>query len=164
MTTDHETSPQPSRWVDLERVYAAPRERVFAAWTDPDQVAQWWGPDGFDAPREKLEIDLRVGGRFAITMVVRDPEIAAGMGVDVGAEFPDHTEIVELVEPELLVLRAAAQPEFGLPVETVNRIEFHAEGDSTRVVVRSGPYTDEMGGHAEAGFSQQLEKLVTLLG
>jgi len=50
------------REIVLSRVIAAPRERVFQAWTDPAQIVQWFGPDGFTV--ESLECDLRVGGRW----------------------------------------------------------------------------------------------------
>src|SRR5262245_6120696 len=50
------------REIVLSRVIAAPRERVFEAWTDPKQIVQWFGPDGFKT--ETLECDIRPGGRW----------------------------------------------------------------------------------------------------
>lgn len=50
------------REIVLSRVIAAPRERVFKAWTDPAQIVQWFGPDGFKV--ESLECDIRPGGRW----------------------------------------------------------------------------------------------------
>lgn len=50
------------REIVLTRVLAAPRERVFQAWTDPAQIARWFGPDGFAV--ESLECDIRPGGRW----------------------------------------------------------------------------------------------------
>jgi uncharacterized protein YndB with AHSA1/START domain len=50
------------REIVLTRVIAAPRERVFQAWTDPKQIQQWFGPDGFKVA--SLECDIRVGGRW----------------------------------------------------------------------------------------------------
>jgi len=50
------------REVVLSRVIAAPRERVFAAFTDPKQITQWFGPAGFKT--ETLECDIREGGRW----------------------------------------------------------------------------------------------------
>jgi uncharacterized protein YndB with AHSA1/START domain len=50
------------REIVLSRVIAAPRERVFQAWTDPKQLVQWFGPDGFKI--ESLECDVRTGGRW----------------------------------------------------------------------------------------------------
>jgi len=49
------------REIVLSRVIAAPRERVFQAWSDPKQITQWFGPDGFKV--ESLECDIRAGGR-----------------------------------------------------------------------------------------------------
>ena len=48
----------------ITRIFDAPREEVFKAWTDPDEVAAWYGPEHMDVPREKVRIDLRVGGRW----------------------------------------------------------------------------------------------------
>lgn len=149
--------------VRLERTYAAPRDVVFKAWTDPDQIAEWWGPDGFDVPREKIEVDLRVGGAFKLTMVLRSEQIAQGMGVAVGTEFPDRSEIVELEESSLLVLRSAPQPHHGIPDAILTRIAFTDVDGGTRVEIVSGPHTDAMAPNAELGWSQQLDKLERLL-
>jgi uncharacterized protein YndB with AHSA1/START domain len=50
----------PGEELVITRVFDAPRELVFAAWTDPRHVAQWWGPQGWTTP--VCEIDLRPGG------------------------------------------------------------------------------------------------------
>ena len=50
------------REIVLSRVIAAPRARVFEAFTDPGQITRWFGPDGFVV--ETLEIDIREGGRW----------------------------------------------------------------------------------------------------
>ena len=136
----------------ITRIFDAPRERVFKAWTDPDEVAEWYGPDQFDTPRERIHIDLRVGGRYALTMIQRDN----------GAEFPAVYEIVELVEPELLVLRSEPMPEYGMPEPIVTRVEFHDHGAKTRMTLSDGPYPPEGSGHAEAGWNAALDKLATL--
>jgi uncharacterized protein YndB with AHSA1/START domain len=102
----------------ITRIFDAPRERVFKAWTDPDQVAAWYGPAHFDTPRDRIHIDLRVGGRYELTMVQRDG----------GAEFGIGYEIVELVEPELIVLRSDPMPEVGMHDPTITRVEFHDHG------------------------------------
>jgi uncharacterized protein YndB with AHSA1/START domain len=44
----------------ITRVFDAPRELVWNAWTEPERVKRWWGPEGFTAPF--CRIDLRVGG------------------------------------------------------------------------------------------------------
>lgn len=151
------------REVVLTRAFDAPRETVFEAWTDPDRVAKWWGPEGFDTPRKKVSIDLRVGGRFDLVMVVASAEIAAGMQVELGTEFPERSEIIGLVEPWLLALKSEAQPEIGLPAPTVTFIEFREGGDEARIALTSGPYTETMQPHAEAGWSGSFDKLDALL-
>jgi len=137
----------------ITRIFEAPRESVFAAWTDPDQVAAWYGPEHFDAPLEHVHIEPRVGGRWELTMVERGT----------GAEFPVRYEIVELVEPELIVLRCEPMPEIGLPEGTVTRVEFHDHGEKTRMTLSDGPYPSEGRGHAEAGWNGAFDKLGVLL-
>jgi uncharacterized protein YndB with AHSA1/START domain len=136
----------------ITRIFDAPREQVFRAWTDPDQVAQWYGPEHFDTPREKIRIDLRVGGRYELTMVQRSN----------GAEFPAGYEIVELVEPELLVLRSDPMPEYGMPEPVVTRVEFHDHGDKTRMTLSDGPYPANRA-DAEAGWNGAFDKLAKLV-
>jgi uncharacterized protein YndB with AHSA1/START domain len=48
----------------LTRIIRAPRERVFAAWTEPAALRQWWGPGPVTCP--EAHIDLRVGGAYRI--------------------------------------------------------------------------------------------------
>ncbi len=54
----------------VTRVFDAPRELVWKAWTDPKYVMQWWGPKGFTAP--VCKIDFRVGGKFLCCMKAPD--------------------------------------------------------------------------------------------
>jgi uncharacterized protein YndB with AHSA1/START domain len=133
----------------ITRIFDAPRERVFRAWTDPDELAAWYGPAQFETPREKVKIDLRVGGRLELTMVRRDG----------GGEFRIGYEIVELVEPQLLVMRSDPMPEAGLPDGTVVRVEFHDHGPKTRMTLTDGPMPPEGCAAAEAGYNAALDKL-----
>ena len=52
--------------VVIERVFDAPRERVWHVWTDPEMVKKWWGPQGFTAPSAR--VDFRVGGMYVYAM------------------------------------------------------------------------------------------------
>jgi uncharacterized protein YndB with AHSA1/START domain len=136
----------------ITRVFDASRERVFRAWTDPDEVAAWYGPEHFDTPRERIRIDLRVGGRYELTMVQRDG----------GAEFTIGFDIIELVEPALIVLRSDPMPEMGMHEPTITRIELHDHGAKTRMTLTDGPYPAG-GGHAETGWNSAFDKLATLI-
>ena len=141
------------RRIHITRVLDAPRDAVFEAWTDPGQVAAWWGPGGFDVPRDTITIDLRVGGRYDLCMV----QAATGAG------FWVRSEIVELVAGDLLVLGSDAAPEIGLTFPTLTRVEFRDDGAGTRVTVTGGLYSDEMAPNAEAGWSSSLDRLADRL-
>jgi uncharacterized protein YndB with AHSA1/START domain len=136
----------------ITRIFDAPRERVFRAWTEPDEVAAWYGPEHFDTPREKIRIDLRVGGRYELTMVRRDN----------GDEFAIGYDIVELVAPELLVLRSDPMPAVGMHEPTITRIELFDHGEKTRMTLTDGPYA-RGAGHAEAGWRSAFEQLAALV-
>jgi uncharacterized protein YndB with AHSA1/START domain len=142
------------RTVLITRVFEAPREQVFRAWTDPDEVAAWYGPVHMDAPRERINIDLRVGGRWELTMVRRDG----------GGEFSIGYEIVELVEPALLVLRSDPMPQAGMHEGTIVRVELHDHGAKTRMTLTDGPLPSEGRDHAEVGWSAAFDKLAAHVG
>jgi hypothetical protein len=74
-----------------------------------------------------------------------------------------RSEIVELDEPELLVLRGDAMPEVGLQFETLTRVELADDGGMTRMALTSGPYTPEMEPNAEAGWRNGAEQLAALV-
>ena len=78
------------REITITRIFDAPRETVFKAWTDAAQLAQWWGPKGFTNP--VCEIDARVGGAIRIHM--RSPD---------GSVYPMKGEFREIVPPERIV-------------------------------------------------------------
>jgi uncharacterized protein YndB with AHSA1/START domain len=137
----------------ITRIFDAPREQVFRAWTDPDEVAAWYGPGHMDTPRETIHIDLRVGGRYELTMVERDGDAAFAIGY----------EILELVAPELLVLRSDPMPEMGMPEGAVLRVEFHDHGAKTRMTLSDGPYPPAGRGHAEAGWNVAFDKLAAVV-
>ena len=137
----------------ITHIFEAPRERVFRAWTDPDEVAAWYGPEHMEAPRERIRIDLRVGGRWELTMVQR------GGG---GGEFSIGYDILELVEPELIVMRSDPMPQAGMHEPVGVRVEFHDHGDKTRMTLSDGPYPAGPG-HAEAGWNAAFDKLASFV-
>jgi uncharacterized protein YndB with AHSA1/START domain len=145
--------PDSATQVHVSRTFDAPREQVFEALVDPEQVTQWWGPEHFDVPRDSVSIDPRAGGRYDLVMV----ESASGR------EFPVRQELLEVSAPELLVMLHEPVPEHGLHEAIITRVELHEQDGSTRVEVTGGPYPPEMGPNAELGWQQQLDKLERLL-
>lgn len=74
----------------VTRIFDAPRELVWKAWTDPKYVQQWWGPKGFTSPF--CQMDFRVGGKFLFCMKTPD-----------GQEFWNAGEYHEIVPHEKIV-------------------------------------------------------------
>ena len=99
---------------------AAPPERVFAAWTNPDQLKQWWGPRAVTCPA--AEVDLRAGGRYRIAN--RFPD---GRMVWIVGEF----EIV--APPHRLVYTWRAEPGSEAPERVT--VTFEPREGATEVVV-----------------------------
>jgi uncharacterized protein YndB with AHSA1/START domain len=135
----------------VTRIFDASREQVFRAWTDPDEVAAWYGPAHMEVPRESVRIDARVGGRWEVIMVPR----GGGDGFAIGYE------ILELAAPELLVMRSDPMP--GQPDGTVVRLELHDLGPKTRMTLSDGPFPAAGRGHAEAGYEGAIDKLAAHL-
>lgn len=143
------TTPEDLR---IERVFDAPRELVFEAWLDPQQLTTWYGPAQFTVPEEQITVEPRAGGRWELVMVQSGA----------GNEHPLRSKIVELVEPELLVIENEAMPDHGMGV-TRTRVEFHDEGGKTRMVLTDGPYSEPMGDMAGQGWSGAFDKLAQAL-
>ena len=97
MTT---TLPGNSHILTLTRIFHAPRELVFRAWTDPKHLARWWGPEGFTLPF--CEMDFRPGGTYRVCM--RSPE---------GADYWVGGVYLEIIEPERLVFSWSHEEEGG---------------------------------------------------
>jgi uncharacterized protein YndB with AHSA1/START domain len=148
-----------SQMLHLERVFDAPRDLVWRAFTDPDEFAAWFGPVGYSVPRESVSFDLRLGGRQSFTMVPDDPSNPPG-GESSGT-------IDELVEGSLLVTHEDLPEEmakvFGTSRITM-RIELRDTGDGkTLFVLDQGPYADDFVGNAREGWGSSFTKLDTLL-
>jgi uncharacterized protein YndB with AHSA1/START domain len=73
------TCPEHPYDIEITRVFGAPPERVYQAFTDPDQFARWYGPDGFPVHRDTVGVDARVGGLQRFEMVSEaDPSMRTG--------------------------------------------------------------------------------------
>jgi uncharacterized protein YndB with AHSA1/START domain len=137
--------------VRITRDFDAPREEVFRAWTDPDEVAAWFGPAQFETPRDRVRIDARAGGRYELTMVRRDG----------GGEFALGYDIVEFVEPELIVLRSDPMP--GMDEPPVVRVELTEHEGGTRMTLSDGPHPGPGRDAAAGGWSAAMDKLAARL-
>ena len=108
-------SDRPAHAIVNTRVFAAPREAVFAAFSDPARLARWWGPAGFTNTIH--EYDFRTGGRWRFTM--RGPD---------GAAYEMDKRFAEVVPPACIALRHEQQGHSFSLIMT-----FAVRGDGTEV-------------------------------
>ncbi len=146
----------PTRELTLIRVFNAPRDLVFKAWTDPELVAKWWGPKSFTNP--VCEFDARPGGKIRIDM--RAPN---------GTVHPMTGAVLEVVDGERLVFTSVADDRDGNTlIEGHTIVTFEDLGEKTKVTVQASavaiaPIAVEMLKGMEAGWTQSLEKLEAIV-
>lgn len=150
----------------ITRVFDAPRELVFRAWTDPEQMKQWWGPKGFTLPY--CTIDLRAGGKIHFCM--RSPD---GFEIWCGGVYQ------EIVPPERIVSsdyfsnkegEIVSPATYGMPdwpeqmMMTVTFIE--SEGKTTMTVRQRAetPLPKSGAEGADAGWNESFDRLAAYLG
>ena len=137
----------------ITRVFDAPREVVFKAWTERERLQRWWGPKDFTNP--VCEVDVRPGGAIRIHM--RSPD---------GTIFPMTGIFREVVEPERLVFTSEALDESGTPLfEVLYTITFAERGDQTELtlhakVTKASLASARYRAGMEQGWNQALDRLV----
>lgn len=149
--------------VVFSRLFDAPRERVWKAWTDPAEIAKWWGPDNVSIP--ECEVDLRVGGRIYIVM-----EAGAALGPYQGTRWPMEGTLTVVEPPSRLSYEAQAWTEGqqGAEIEQTTELTLADEGGKTRIelkvtIHKTGPKAGMAVQGMEMGFNQQLNKLGAFL-
>ena len=151
------TAANSDRELVLSRLIAAPRQKLFKAWTDPELLKQWFAPMPYTTP--VAELDVRPGG--ANRIVMRDPQ---------GNEFPNRGVYLEVIENERLVFTDAytkAWEPSAKPFMTVI-LTFADEGGKTRYTARVCHWTvadreahEKMGFHE--GWGRCADQLAALL-
>ncbi|MDR3571600.1 MAG: SRPBCC domain-containing protein [Candidatus Pacebacteria bacterium] len=146
----------------IARTFDASRERVWKAWTDAKELAQWWGPSGVTIPIS--EVDLRVGGALYIVMLA-----GKEMGPLAGQKWPMKGVFKEIVELEKLVFSSDALDETGnVLLSGKTTVTFEDEGGKTKLTVIASatgdaPGTEFMLQGMKPGWNQQLDKLGKVL-
>lgn len=136
----------------LTRVFDAPRPLVFAAWTDPERAARWWGPKGFVSV--SCDMDVRPGGRWR--RVMRSP---AGSLHVAGGVYR------EVAVPERLVFTYAWEDADGRPGhETVVTVAFAERGGRTELTLRQSLFATATARDAHRdGWASCLERFAVHL-
>jgi uncharacterized protein YndB with AHSA1/START domain len=112
-----------NREIVITRVLNAPCELVFKAWTGPEHLINWWGPNGFTNTFH--EANIKPGGVWRFTMHGPD-----------GMDFPNLITFTEVVKPECLVYEHGSGEE-GDPNKFNVVVTFEELGDKTRLTMRS---------------------------
>ena len=73
-SSTRDTATADEQGIAITRWFNAPRELVYAAWTEPAHFAHWFGTAAVDVPVDSVSFDLRVGGRWAAKMVFTEPQ------------------------------------------------------------------------------------------
>ena len=137
----------PELRLDLKRVLPAPPPAVFAAFSEPEELAAWWGPQGFTTP--SVDFDPRVGAAYRIEM--QPPE---------GASFYLIGEFREVDPPTRLVYTFLWEPPDRADVETVVELAFREVDGSTEVSFTQGPFrTEERRSLHRDGWTETFDKL-----
>jgi len=144
------------REILISRVFAASRNDVWAAWADPWQVGQWWGPKGFRSTI--TEMDQRVGGMWRLVMHGPD-----------GTNYPCDMEFLELIPKERVVYRTHGG-KAGAPIQQFDTtMSFEDHEDGTRLTIRMTFATAEQREYnvrtygAIEGGEQMFDRLETTL-
>ncbi|MQY31256.1 SRPBCC family protein [Nocardia aurantia] len=140
----------------LVRVFDAPRDLVFRAWLEPDQLAEWAGPEGFTTKPGSIVAEPVVGGRYESVMV-SDAD---------GAEYRSAGVFREIVAPERLVFTwGDPTGDGGADHESVITVAFAEAGDGkttmTFHLLAPGPLSP--GDGAATGWGQSLDRLAGVL-
>ena len=148
------------REIAITRVFDAPRQLVFQAWTNPLHLVQWWGPNGFSAG--DCQIDLRVGGQFCLILSAPD-----------GSRYPCEGTFREVQEPERLVFAGHADERHpcgaGIPPHSIVTVTFEEQDGKTTLTLHTLlPSPAAKAATTAAGFNpgwqDSLERLAAALG
>jgi uncharacterized protein YndB with AHSA1/START domain len=148
----------------LTRVFDAPRERVWKAWTNPEEFKRWWGPKVFTAPVSKM--DLRVGGKYLSCM--RSPD---------GKDYWSTGVYREIVPMSKLIFTDSFADEKGnvvpasyygmpgdLPLEFLVTVTFEEVGGKTKMTLRHGGFpTGPQRAMAGQGWNESFDKLAAVV-
>lgn len=136
----------------MVRDFPVPQQAVYDAWTHPSRATDWWGPEGFIVPTDRVSIDGRVGGTYRACMV----------NTSTGDELWWGGVLRELDPPNRLAMTREWQEPDGsaASAETLMTVDLAPHENGTRMTFRQGPFSDhrEIDGH-QAGWNSSFDRL-----
>jgi uncharacterized protein YndB with AHSA1/START domain len=137
--------------LEIKRLLSAPPSVAFAAFSEPNELAKWWGPQGFTIP--SMEFDPRVGTTYRIEM--QPPE---------GDSFYLIGEFRDVDPPARLAFTFVWEDPDPEDVETLVGLSFRDLGGSTEVALTQGPFqTDARRSLHRDGWTDSFDKLEHLM-
>jgi uncharacterized protein YndB with AHSA1/START domain len=154
----------PIKEVTFERTYDASPATVWQAWTDPQMLKEWWGPDNVTIP--ECEVDVRVGGKIYIVM-----EAGEAMGPIKGTRWPMEGTYTLVEENSRLSYKTKAWTEgeeVATEIDQVAELTLVDENGKTKlslkiVINKIGPKAGMAIEGMKWGFNQQFDKLTKFL-
>lgn len=157
-----------TKTLHIVRIFDAPREKVWKAWTEPEHLKKWWGPKGFTAP--EIRQDLKTGGKYVYCM-----QGPAGTEWDKpmwsGGEYKEVVPMEKIVATDNFTDENGNiidPKEVGMPGEwpeqMVVTVTFEdAPGGKTKLTLVHTGHPAEMADMAEAGWNESLDKFAAIL-
>lgn len=161
-------SSDPAGELVISRIFAAPRELVFEAFTDPRHLMKWWGPHGCTVI--SCEADPRTGGNWSISM--RSPRLLPQFAGRYPIKSPSTAAqnwtiekqrgvYQEVIRPERLVFTYAFEDDAGRPLhQTVVKVNFTEDHGGTRITLHQAIFETESARNDHVrGWSEALDHL-----
>ncbi len=153
--------------INITRIFDAPRELVWKAWTDPEMIKHWWGPNGFSVP--SIQVDLRVGGKYLFCM--HGPE-GSPMDMDMYncGIFKEIIPLEKIVCTQCMsdqdgnIISPSDMGMEGMPDETLITVTFEEMSDGkTKMTFRHEGMPKQAGEMAAGGWGQSFDKMAQIV-
>lgn len=131
------------------RIFEHRRELIFEAWTNPDRLKNWWGPNGFTNTFH--EFDLRPGGMWKFTMHGPDR-----------IKYPNESVFVRIDEPKLLIFDHLSQPQFQV-VATFDELQETKTRLTFRMIFKLAEQCQELRSFVQEKNEENFDRLETEL-
>jgi uncharacterized protein YndB with AHSA1/START domain len=138
--------------ISITRVFAAPRERVWQEWTEPERFADWFGGPQSEVPLSTVSMDVRPGGRWRLTMFAEPGR----------REIRWKGEYKEVVAPERLVFTVSDQPDETYELVTVVLNDL-GDGRTEMLFSQSGGLSAEVYERAKEGWGIFFDRIAERL-
>ncbi|WP_295902332.1 SRPBCC family protein [uncultured Bdellovibrio sp.] len=151
-----------NKTITLTRVFDAPREQVWRAWTDPERIKLWWGPKAFTAP--SIKNDLRIGGTYLYAMKDAEGKLYWSTGTYKDVRYLEKIVATDSFADEKGHIVSPA--EYGMPNmkdELELTVTFEDKGNQTKLTIVHKDFPANYFDQCVQGWNESLDKLDDVL-